>query len=391
MIDVDKARRETPGCENVLHFNNAGAALMPRIVRDTLVDHVDLEMMIGGYEAANQTSDALAQVYQSTAQLIGCEADEIALVESATHAWVSAFYAIPFKPGDKILTARAEYAANYIAFMQIAKQRGVEIEVIPVDEYGQISVDALRAMIDDRVRLIAITHIPTNGGLINPAEEIGKVAREAGILYLLDACQTIGQKPLDVETGGCDMLSAASRKFLRGPRGIGFLYVKRALIPELEPVTLDLFGATWTAPHQYEIRPDARHFEKWESSIASRLAFGAAVDYALSWGMDAIWERIQHLSTMLRTRLIEFPAITLQDLGREKCGIVTFTVDGFAHADIRDQLAQHKINVTVSQQASTLLDMEARGLKDVVRASVHYYNTEQEIDRFCEALDAVIG
>ncbi len=389
MFDIEKARRDTPGCEKVLHFNNAGAALMPTGVRDAVVNHIDLEMMMGGYEAANRVAEPLAQVYTSTAKLLGCAADEVAIVESATNAWVNAFYAIPFKRGDRILTARAEYGANYVAFMQIAKQRGVQIDVIPVDEYGQVSVEALRGMIDERVKLIAITHIPTNGGLVNPAAAIGQVARESNILYLLDACQTIGQMPLNVQEVGCDMLSGTSRKFLRGPRGIGFLYVKRDLIPQLEPVTLDHDAAEWVAPDRYEIRKDARRFEKWESSIANRLGFGAAVDYALEWGLDAIWARVQEIASTLRIRLAEFPSITLQDLGVEKCGIVTFTVEGLASADIKAQLAKRGINVTVSGRGSTLLDMDARGLKEVVRASVHYYNTEAEIERFCEALKAI--
>lgn len=389
MFDIDKARRDTPGCEQVLHFNNAGAALMPTVVRDAVVNHIDLEMMVGGYEAANRRAEPLANVYTSTATLLGCAADEIAIVESATNAWVNAFYAIPFKRGDRILTARAEYGANYVAFMQVAKQRGVQIDVIPVDEFGQVSVEALREMIDERVKLIAITHIPTNGGLVNPAAAIGQVARKNGILYLLDACQTIGQIPLNVQDVGCDMLSGTSRKFLRGPRGMGFLYVRRDLIAQLEPVTLDHDAAEWVAPDRYEIRKDARRFEKWESSIANRLGFGAAVDYALEWGLDAIWARVQHLATTLREQLAEFPSITLQDLGVEKCGIVTFTTEGIAPADIKKQLAQQDINVTVSSRGSTLLDMDARGLKDVVRASVHYYNTDAEIQQFCAALRSI--
>ena len=391
VFDIEKARKETPGCDNVLHLNNAGAALMPKIVRDTLVHHVDTESMIGGYEAAAQAHDQLERVYESTAKLIGCDSDEIALMESATQAWVNAFYAIPFERGDKILTGRAEYAANYIAFLQIAKRRGVEIKVIPVDAFGQVSVDALAEMIDSRVKLIAITHIPTNSGLINPAEQIGDVARDAGILYLLDACQTVGQKPINVSDIGCDILSGTSRKYLRGPRGMGFLYVKREIIAELDPATLDLHSATWVTKNQYEIRADARRFEKWESSIAGRLAFGAAVDYALDWGLDVIWKRIQYLSTTLRRRLAQLPACTLQDLGDQKCGIVTFTIDGFSQPTIKEQLALRKINVSISDRASTLLDMEARGLDDVIRASIHYYNTEQEINQFCDALKFIVG
>lgn len=389
-IDITKARQDTPGCEEVLHFNNAGASLMPKIVRDTLVNHIDREMMIGGYESANEAGDRLQAVYHSIATLIGAQASEIALLTSASHAWVQAFYAVPFQAGDKILTARAEYAANYIAFLQVAERYGVEVIPVPSDESGQLSVTELEKLIDDRVKLIAMTHVPTNGGLVNPAEAVGKIAREHDILYLLDACQSVGQLPVDVTAIGCDMMSVTGRKYLRAPRGTGFLYVKQERITELIPPTLDLHSAEWTGANTYTIMPDGRRFEKWESSIASRLGLGAAVDYALEWGMDNISERVILLADELRAKLSAIPAVTVQDLGENRCGIVTFQIDGKEENSIKASLAEQKINVTVSGRSSTRLDMEARQIEKLVRASVHYYNTTDEIDRFCSAIETLI-
>lgn len=362
---------------------------MPKIVRDTVVDHLDREMMIGGYESANEALDRRQAVYTSIGNLINADASEIALMTSASHAWVQAFYGIPFQAGDKILTAQAEYAANYIAYLHMAKRRGVEIVVIPNDETGQLSVTALEAAIDDHVKLISITHVPTNGGLVNPAEAVGEIARQHGILYLLDACQSVGQLPIDVEAIGCDMLSATGRKYLRAPRGTGFLYVKRDVIPQLDPPTLDLHSAEWTAIDDYTVQTDGRRFEKWESSIASRLGLGAAVDYALEWGLDSIWERIQDLAQALRQKLSAIPSVTVTDIGATQCGIVTFCVAEHDENDIKTQLAQQNINVTVSGRSSTRIDMEARHLEHVVRSSVHYYNTSGEIDRFCTAIEAI--
>jgi selenocysteine lyase/cysteine desulfurase len=300
-----------------------------------------------------------------------------------------AFYSIPFARGDRILTAQAEYASNYLAFLQEARRTGATIEVIPNDAYGQVSVDALRTMLDDRVKLIAITHVPTNGGLVNPAAAIGGIAREAGICYLLDACQSVGQLPIDVEAIGCDILSATGRKYLRGPRGTGLLYVRRAWIERLEPPLIDLHAATWTGADSYTLRPDARRFENWETNVAGKLGLGVAIDYARGWGSDSIWTRVSDLASQLRSALRAMPSVTVHDLGQVQCGIVSFTVAGHAAAAVREALRVQQINVSVSSLTSTRLDMAARGLNQLVRASVHYYNTDDEIDRLCAALTAL--
>ncbi|HET6823607.1 MAG TPA: aminotransferase class V-fold PLP-dependent enzyme [Anaerolineales bacterium] len=389
-FDILRARQDTPGCEQVLHFNNAGAALMPKQVLDALTGHLQLEAEIGGYEAAESAHDAIEHVYDAISQLIGSQRDEIAIIENATRAWDMAFYSLSFKSGDRILTSIAEYASNYIAFLQIAQQTGATVEVIPNDQHGQMSVEALQRMIDERVKLIAVTHVPTNGGLVNPAMEIGKIARQANILYLLDACQSIGQMPLDVQAIGCDMLSATGRKYLRGPRGTGFLYVRRDLIEQLEPPFLDLHAATWVTKDRYEIRADARRFENWETNYAGKIGLGVAVDYALAWGLEDIWTRVSHLASTLRTRLSDIPRVQVHDLGVQKCGIVTFTIAERDSQEIRYRLARQKMNVSVSATASTRLDMEQRGLASVVRASVHYYNSEEEIERFCHSVSRLI-
>lgn len=385
-FDVARARCETPGCESVAHFNNAGAALMPQIVLDAITDHYRLESEIGGYEAEARESEKIERVYDSLAALLGCHRDEIALVENATRAWDMAFYSIPLQAGDRILTTISEYGSNFIAFLQAARRAGAVIDVVANDEHGQISIDALRQSMDERVRLIAITHVPTNGGLVNPAAEVGRVAREAGSLYLLDACQSAGQIPLNVEDIGCDMLSATGRKYLRGPRGTGFLYVKRNVIERLEPPFLDIHAAEWVAPDRFEIRNDARRFENWETNYATRVGLGVAVDYALRWGIESIEQRVIYLANQLRARLGEIPGVEVRDLGAERCGIVTFTVEDRDPMDVRRHLSKRNINVWSSVRSSTLIDMEMRGLDEIVRASLHYYNTEEEIDRLCEEL-----
>jgi cysteine desulfurase/selenocysteine lyase len=387
MIDVKRARAETPGTDHVIHFNNAGAALIPRPVLDTVTGHLLLEARIGGYEAEAQAADAVGRTYDAVATLLNCHREEVAIVENATVGWDMAFYAFAhtFRAGDRILTSMAEYSSNYIPYLQVAKRTGVIVEVVPNDSHGQLDVDALEEMADGCVKLISITHIPTNGGLVNPAAAVGRIARRHGIPYLLDACQAAGQMPIDVDELGCDMLSATGRKFLRGPRGTGFLYVRKSLLERLEPPMLDNHAATWVKPDRFELHADGRRFENWESNIAAKIGLGVAVDYALGWGLDAIWERVRGLADLLRSRIAELPGYTVRDLGEVRCGIVTFTGPR-PPEETRVLLAERGINVSVTKAASTLLDMEARGLSEMVRASVHYYNTEEEIDRLVEAL-----
>jgi selenocysteine lyase/cysteine desulfurase len=387
-IDVDAARRDTPGCGEVVHLNNAGASLPPTPVVDTVVSYLEEEARVGGYELADRRGDALAGVYRSVAGIIGAGEDEIALLDSATRAWDMAFYSIQFEPDDRILTTSTEYAANFIAYLQVAQRTGARIVVVPDTETGEIDVEALEALIDPRVKLISINHVPTNGGLVNPAAAVGDVARRAGVTYLLDACQSVGQMPIDVDEIGCDLLSATSRKFLRGPRGVGFLYVRDTLIEDLNPVMLDLHAATLLSPNRYEVRRDAKRFETWESNPAMRLGLGAACDYATSLGLGAIWERVASLAAMFRAELAGTPGVTVHDKGRVKGGIVTFSVDRRTAQEVKAALAAQSISVSTTTAASALIDMQQRGLDEIVRASVHYFNTEEELNM---ALDAITG
>jgi len=390
-FDVERARAQTPGCTQRIHFNNCGAGLMPTPVIEALKTHIDLEAHIGGYEAAVAADDKVQGTYSAVARMLNCTPQEVAVVENATRGWDMAFYSFHFAPGDRILTCSAEYASNYIAFLQVARKSGAVIETIPDDALGAVDVDALRGLIDDRVKLIAVTHVPTNGGLVNPAAEIGQVAREHGIPFLLDACQSAGQIPLDVQALKVDMLSATSRKFLRGPRGMGFLYVRQELTPALEPPFLDLHAATWVSQNEYRLKDDARRFENWECNVAAKIAMGTAVEYALDWGLEAIEARIGTLAGALRQALASLPKVKLQDLGARQCGIVSFTVAEQAPQAVVQGLKERGINLSVSRATSTQINMHQRGLEAVVRVGIHYYNTEEEIAQFMAALEEVIA
>jgi selenocysteine lyase/cysteine desulfurase len=387
-LDVERVRADTPGCRDVVHLNNAGASLPPHVVVDTVVEHLELEARIGGYAAGDAVAERSMATYSSVAGLIGARPQEIALVENATRAWDMVFYSLAagFTRGDRIVTSRSEYASNVIAFLQAATRTGASVDVVPDDETGQLSVDALRAMLDDRVKLIAMSWIPTQGGLVNPAAEVGAVARAAGVPYLLDACQAAGHLAIDVTALGCDFLSATGRKYLRGPRGTGLLYVRDEWIERLEPPFLDVHAARWVEDDRIEVRDDARRFESWEHSVANRLGLGAAVDYALDLGLDAIEARVLSLGDALRERLGALPGVTLRDQGQRRCGIVTFTVDREDPFTLAARMREAGVNISVSTIDFARYDLGARGLDAVARASVHYYNTLDELDRFTAML-----
>jgi cysteine desulfurase/selenocysteine lyase len=387
-IDVERARAETPGCAHVVHLNNAGASLPPQAVLDAVIGHLQLEARIGGYEAAEQEADAIAAAIASLARLVGASSAEIAFAESATRAWDQIFYAMPFGSGDRILTHRVEYASNFVAMLQVAQRTGAVIDVVPSTETGEIDLDALARMLDDRVRLVAITHVPTSGGLVNPAAAVGALLEGTGIPYLLDACQSVGQLPIDVAAIGCTFLTTTGRKFLRGPRGTGFLYVAPDWIERLEPDVLDLRSADWTAANTYELRPDIRRFEQWERNWSAFLGLGAAADYALSFGLDAIAARVGFLAQSLRDRLEARPGVTVHDQGTHRCGIVTFSIEGHDPDTVRAAARAHGINIWTTPANMARLDFDPRGLDSVVRASVHYFNTETELDQLCDALPA---
>lgn len=390
-IDINAVRADTPGCQSVAHLNNAGSSLSPAPVVESLIRHVEHEARVGGYEAAEEAGDAIQSTYSALASLLGTRPHQIALIENATRAWDMAFYGLAFRAGDRILTCRSEYASNYLAYLQVARLKAVVVEPIPDNEHGEVDVVAAARMMDSRVRLISITHVPTSSGLVNPAIEIGRLARDAGCYYLLDACQSVGQMPIDVEEIGCDFLSTTGRKFLRGPRGTGLLYASERAIAEVEPPMIDGHAARWTGRDQYVLRDDARRFENWEFNAAARIALGVAARYATAIGLPAIWARVSALADRLRSSLSSIPRVRVCDRGRVRCAIVSFVCQGHSAEAVTAHLRRHQVHCWTVDAQWTWIDMDARGLVAVVRASPHYYNTEAEVDALAAAVEALLA
>ncbi|TCO56619.1 aminotransferase class V-fold PLP-dependent enzyme [Actinocrispum wychmicini] len=375
MIDLDAVRADTPGCRDLIFLDNAGSSLPPTPVLHEIQDHLRREAEIGGYRAAAERADDLRAGYDVLASLLACSPDEVAFTDSASRSWLAALDSLRLEPGDRALVTEVEYHSNALALLNL----GVQIEPIPSDATGAVDVTALRDMLDSRVKLVSLVHVPTNGGLVNPVHEVAEAARSVGAVVVLDACQSLGQLPVSLES--VHAVTASGRKWLRGPRGTGVLAV-RGLSPRL----IDGRAALWESADRFTVANNAKAFELWEYSVADRLGFIAAARYALSLGIAEIAAEVSARASMTRTLLSEIPGVSVCDLGAEQCGIVSFSVAGHEAEEVRDFLWDNGVAVSVTYDSSTLFDMTRRGLKKLVRASPHYFVSPDQIARFAEVL-----
>lgn len=385
---MELLRQETPGCATKIHFNNAGASLMPQPVIAAMMEHIQLEAEVGGYEASDLKAKEISGFYESAAQLIHSKASNIAFTSSATSSFARALSCIPFKEGDSIVLANEDYISNQFAFLSMQKRFRLNILRAASLPDGGVDVEDMKRLMDTyHPTLVSLTHIPTNTGLIQPIEEVGRLCKERDIYYLVDACQSVGQLPIDVRSIQCDFLSATMRKFLRGPRGAGFLYVSDRIINQkLEPLFIDMRGAEWISANAYTPRMDARRFEEWELPYALVLGSKAAIDYALAIGLDNIKERNAILCNRIRQGVSELQGLRLLDIGASQSSIITIEVPNEKAPDVLQSLRHQNINTSVGYKHFALIDFEAKQVEWALRISPHYFNTEEEVDTLLHAL-----
>lgn len=392
MLDLHSLRKDTPGCSRHIHLNNAGASLPPRSVAEAVQNYLAEEALHGGYEVAAAHADTIAGFYGSAAKMLNAQARNIAFTGSATDAYAKALSAISFEPGDVLLTTDDDYVSNQIAFLFLQKRFKINVLRAAKLPEGGVDVQSVRELMDrHRPRLVAVTHVPTNSGLVQDVAAIGQLCREREIWYLVDACQSAGQLPLDVEAIGCDFLSVTMRKWLRGPRGAGFLYVSdQALEAGLEPFFPDLGGATWVEADRYEPSKDAHRFEYWEKSYALLLGSKAAIEYADDVGLDSIEQRVTKLAAHARQQLAALPGVRVLDRGQRLCGIVTAHIEGVRPGQVMKALKAANVNAGVARPFNALIDFQEKGVDWALRISPHYYNTEEEVDRAVAAMHSLL-
>lgn len=392
-FDSRRFRAETPAvAHGRIHLNNAGASLMPRPVVEAVRHHIDREVQLGGYEAADAAAEQVAQAYRDVASVIGARAHNIAVVENSTVAFAQALSAFDFTPGDVILTSSNDYISNQLAYLSLARRTGVTVERAADLSEGGVDPDAVRAAIARRrPTLVAITWVPTSSGLVQPVAEIGRICREADVPYLVDACQAVGQLEIDVHAIGCDFLAATARKFLRGPRGVGFLYVAdRMLEQQRAPLYIDMRGAEWTAPDDYRLADGATRFENWEFAYALLLGMGAAARYALEVGIAEGGAVAAELAAYARNRLAELPRVRVLDQGAQLCAIVTAEIGAADAPDVVRRLREQAINTSAIVREHAVIDFAGKRAASALRISPHYYNTEREIEIAVGAIEEFV-
>ncbi len=389
-MDINIIRQDTLGCTNKLFLDSAGCALPPKIVLEKMTAYQQQEEQIGGYELARQQANVLQTLYSELAQLLHCKPQNVAYAYNATDAFNKAMSAIPFVAGDCILTTDDDYISNHITFLSMQKRLGIKLIRAKNTDNGDLDLLDFEQLIQiHKPVLVAITHIPTNSGLIQDAEAIGQICKKYKVWYLLDACQSVGQRDVDVQKIGCDFLNATGRKFLRGPRSTGFLYVSdRVLEAGLEPLFIDRRGATWTSIEGYEPKTDATRFEINEIS-ASVIGLTEALRYANQVGIEQIETRNQQLMARLRANLTENRKIQLLDKGSELCNILTFSVKSKDLTAVNDYLKRHEVYFSVAHKNYALIDFAKKNVDWAIRLSPHYYNTFEEIDKISEILENI--
>jgi cysteine desulfurase / selenocysteine lyase len=397
---INKLRDDTLGCKQFLHLNNAGASMQPHQVVRAVIHYLEQEELIGGYELATNEAEKLNDFYSQAAKLLNASPDEIAFFDSATRAWLAALDSLNLQANDSIIICDNDYGSNEMAYQKL-KAKGVEIRQAATDKHGNLNLDDLVKQIDPSTKLLAFNHIPSCNGIINPVEKIGALANKHNVIFLLDACQSLGHLPIDVKQIGCHMLSATGRKYLRAPRGTGLLYVDKALLLKLTPKHLDIHGASMQSNvvaeslFEQKVQPvaSAIRYELFEQNMALKRGITEALSYANALDLAQTFAHIQTLAMMLREGLSKLDGFKVTDLGNapsNMSGIVCCYHEQIPSAKIKLLLAEQHIHCSTSLPDSGYQLFAKHQWPELVRFSIHYYNTEQEIEHLIIRLTALI-
>ncbi len=379
---------------NRIHLNNAGASLVSNQTLDVMISYLRLEQEIGGYEAAAQEHDRIEDFYSTAAKLLKCQPDKIAFADSATRAWNTILFSMKLGEGDKIVTVSTEFGSNVVSLQALSERTGAELIVLDLDNHGKLDLQHLDDHIDERLKLVALSHAPAQNGSVINAREIGKQLEGSEAFYLLDACQSVGQFDVEVDDIGCDALVGTGRKWLRGPRGTGFIYANDRFATSLQSVSVDLANADWLASpesgSQVSFFKKAQRLQTWERSLAGQLGLANAMfEYMSANAKGAITSAIQEFREMIADAVSKNPKLVLYPGGNSESGVITFYSHEIDAAELKKYYADLNINVSTLSDWDAPWDFTNKGLPTLLRVSPHYINSNEDIEKFIRATEKI--
>jgi cysteine desulfurase / selenocysteine lyase len=376
------------------YLNNAGAGIMSTKTYEVIINYLKLEREIGAYHAAAKSKTLSDNFYINAAKLINANSpSEIAYMDSASRGWNMIVYGTPLKKGDTILTLSSEFGTNLITLFNYAKLNDFKVCVIKCDINGSFLIEEIENKLKEGAKLIAISHAVAHGSIINPVEEIGKLAKKYGAYYIVDGCQTVGQIKVDVQSIQCDAYMTTGRKWLCGPRGTGFLYVKSS--SQMRTTQLDLASADLIFDDnlnliRIEVRNDAKQFELWEKSFANLLGLSSAIEECLESKIEVISVKIQELSNKLRFAASSNENIKLIGKTISLSGILGFYLDDYSKESyVQNEFDKFDLRISTMSDWDCPMHFPKNGANKIFRLSPHFYTDNDTIEKACEIISKI--
>ncbi len=403
---------ETVNGHPLIYLDSAATSQKPFVVLDAermFLEHANAAVHRGAHTLAAEATDTFEDARADVARFVGAAPENIVWTSGATAALNLVAYSIgnvsvgaahgadaaasPYAlhPGDEIVVTEAEHHANLIPWQQLAARTSAVLRHIPVHDDGTLDLDAAADLIGERTRIVAFSHVSNVLGIVNPVAHLVALAKDAGALTVLDACQSAPHLALDLPALGVDLAAFSGHKML-GPYGIGVLYGRSEVLDALPPVLTGGSMVTTVTLDHAEFLPAPQKFEAGTQPVSQAVGLAAAVQYLAGLGMDAVHARERLLERRLRDGLREIPGIRLlgdtADPSVERIGLCAFEVDGVHAHDAGQVLDDHGIAVRVGHHCAQPLHRRF-GMTASVRASTSVFTTEAEIDTLLDAVSGV--
>ncbi|SOY69312.1 aminotransferase class V-fold PLP-dependent enzyme [Cupriavidus taiwanensis] len=394
-MDIQAIRADTPLTASTIYLDTAAASIPPDAVLDTVRGYLLDTGHVGIYLPAfrKETYARVEAVRATLAGWLNCAADELAFTKNATESISIAARGIAWQAGDEVLVADTEMLSNLLPWRRLEQSHGIVVKMVAANAEGLLSAAAFAAAITPRTRLLTFSHLPNSTGAVQPAAQICAVARQHGVLSLVNGAQSVGMLRSDVAELGCDVLAGCGRKALRATEGSGFLYVRRALIAQIEPMLVGWWnGAYDRATGALSLVPGARRFEAGCPIVPAILGLGTAIDYAAAIGIDAIEARVRDLTEYAVAKFSSIPGFELYGPAdvAHRIGIVPFNVRGVDPARIVAALETQQCIIEAGNFMADAI-LARYGVSTMARVSLHYFNTHEEIDRVAALIRAAIA